>query len=80
MQARQNENAMALARALEKHPKVSRVIYPGLPSHPQHRLAKKQMSGFGGMVTIDVKGGTHRLTFISAAPAAKVWMDSLRKP
>ncbi len=54
---RQNENALALARALEKHPKVLRVIYPGLPSHPQHKLAKKQMSGFGGMVTIEVKGG-----------------------
>jgi cystathionine gamma-synthase len=54
---RQNENAMALATALERHPKVSRVLYPGLASHPQHRLAKKQMSGFGGMVTIEVKGG-----------------------
>jgi methionine-gamma-lyase len=55
---RQNENALALARALEKHAKVSRVIYPGLPSHPQHQLAKKQMTGgFGGMVTIEVRGG-----------------------
>jgi methionine-gamma-lyase len=54
---RQTENAMELARALEKHPKVSRVLYPGLRSHPQHALAKKQMSGFGGMVTIEVKGG-----------------------
>ncbi|MBI5475380.1 MAG: aminotransferase class I/II-fold pyridoxal phosphate-dependent enzyme [Ignavibacteriales bacterium] len=54
---RQNENALALASALEKHPKVLRVIYPGLPSHPQHKLAKKQMTGFGGMVTIEVKGG-----------------------
>jgi cystathionine gamma-synthase len=54
---RQNENAMALARALERHPKVSRVLYPGLPSHPQYRLAKKQMTGYGGMVTIEVKGG-----------------------
>ena len=54
---RQNENAMALAKALEKHPKVNRVLYPGLPSHPQHKLARKQMSGFGGMVTIEVKGG-----------------------
>ncbi|MBI4810359.1 MAG: aminotransferase class I/II-fold pyridoxal phosphate-dependent enzyme [Ignavibacteriales bacterium] len=54
---RQNENAFALAKALEKHPKVSRVIYPSLPSHPHHKLAKKQMSGFGGMVTIEVKGG-----------------------
>jgi methionine-gamma-lyase len=54
---RQNENALALAKALSKHPKVNRVIYPGLPSHPQHQLAKKQMKGFGGMVTIEVKGG-----------------------
>jgi len=54
---RQNENAFALARVLEKHPNVNRVLYPGLPSHPQHKLAKKQMSGFGGMVTIEVRGG-----------------------
>jgi methionine-gamma-lyase len=54
---RQNQNAMALAKALEKYPKVNRVIYPGLPSHPQHKLAKKQMSDFGGMVTVEVKGG-----------------------
>lgn len=52
---RQNENAMALARALEKHNRVNRVLYPGLPSHPQHPIAKKQMMGFGGMVTIEVK-------------------------
>ncbi len=52
---RQNENALALARALEKHRNVNRVLYPGLPSHPQYRLAKKQMSGFGGMVTVEVK-------------------------
>lgn len=52
---RQNENALALARALEKNKKVNRVLYPGLPSHPQHRLARKQMVGFGGMVTIEVK-------------------------
>ncbi len=54
---RQNENALELAKALERHPKVNRVIYPGLPSHPYHQLAKKQMCGFGGMVTIEVKGG-----------------------
>ncbi|MBA4313461.1 MAG: methionine gamma-lyase [Chlorobiaceae bacterium] len=54
---RQNENALALARVLEKHHKVLRVIYPGLQSHPQHKLAKKQMHGYGGMVTIEVKGG-----------------------
>lgn len=54
---RQNENALALAKALEKHPKVSRVLYPGLKSHPQHKLARRQMCGFGGMVTIEVKSG-----------------------
>jgi cystathionine beta-lyase/cystathionine gamma-synthase len=54
---RQNENALALAKALEKQARISRALYPGLPSHPQHKLAKRQMSGFGGMVTIDVKGG-----------------------
>jgi len=51
------KSALHLAKALEAHPAVSRVIYPGLPSHPQHELAKSQMSGFGGMVTIALKGG-----------------------
>jgi methionine-gamma-lyase len=54
---RQTDNAMKLAKSLEKHPTVSRVFYPGLPSHPQHDLAKKQMSGFGAMVTVEVKRG-----------------------
>ena len=55
---RQNENALALSRYFEKHPKVKRVLYPGLPSHPKHELAKKQMrNGFGGIVTIELKGG-----------------------
>jgi methionine-gamma-lyase len=53
----QNENAMQLAGYLQKHPKVNRVFYPGLESHPQHSLAKKQMTGFGGMVTAEMKGG-----------------------
>jgi cystathionine gamma-lyase len=51
------DNAMALAEWLQSHPAVERVIYPGLASHPQHELAKRQMDGFGGMVTIFVKGG-----------------------
>lgn len=54
---RHNRNALAVARALEDHPAVSRVIYPGLPSHPQHALAVGQMSGFGGMVAFEVAGG-----------------------
>ncbi len=55
---RQSENALAIARHFEGHPKLERVIYPGLPSHPDHAVARKQMSnGFGGMLSILVKGG-----------------------
>ncbi|HEY9679754.1 MAG TPA: cystathionine gamma-synthase [Drouetiella sp.] len=50
-------NAMAIAQYLDKHPAIEKVIYPGLPSHPQHELAKRQMRGFGGMVSVVVKGG-----------------------
>ena len=50
-------NAMKIANYLEKHPKVEKVIYPGLKSHPQHQLAAEQMSGFGGMITFYIKGG-----------------------
>lgn len=49
-----NINGQAVAEFLESHPKVKRVIYPGLPSHPQHDLAKRQMRGFGGMLSFDV--------------------------
>lgn len=49
------ENAMIIARYLEEHPKVERVLYPGLPSHPQHALAKQQMRGFGGMLAVYLK-------------------------
>ncbi|MBK7703259.1 MAG: aminotransferase class I/II-fold pyridoxal phosphate-dependent enzyme [bacterium] len=51
------ENAMTVAKWLEKHPKVTRVIYPGLPSHPQHELAKRQQSGFGGLISFLIAGG-----------------------
>lgn len=51
------KNAMAIAEMLEKHEAIERVYYPGLASHPQHELAKKQMQGFGGMVSVIVKGG-----------------------
>ena len=50
-------NAMVIAKYLEKHPKVEKVVYPGLESHPQHEIAKKQMRGFGGMITFYLKGG-----------------------
>jgi len=51
------ENALAVARFLQDHPQVATVNYPGLPSHPQHELAKRQMSGFSGMVSFTLKGG-----------------------
>ncbi|GHD71492.1 cystathionine gamma-synthase [Luteimonas padinae] len=51
------ENAMALAEWLEAHPAIEKVVYPGLASHPQHALAARQMDGFGGMVSIYLKGG-----------------------
>lgn len=51
------ENAMVVAKYLEKHPQVEKIIYPGLESHPQHKLAKEQMSGYGGMITFFIKGG-----------------------
>jgi len=58
---RQNENALALARFLERHKKVKRVLYPGLPSHPQHKVARVQMigtggAGYGGMLTVELHG------------------------
>lgn len=51
------KNAMEIARFLEDHPGVEKVLYPGLPSHPQHELAKKQMNGNGGIVSFELKGG-----------------------
>jgi len=54
---RHNANALALARFLETHPKVERVFYPGLESHPQHELARGQMSGFTGMLSVELRGG-----------------------
>jgi cystathionine beta-lyase/cystathionine gamma-synthase len=51
------ESAMKVAKFLESHPKVERVFYPGLQSHPHHELAGRQMSGFGGMLTFQLKGG-----------------------
>ena len=52
--AQHNRNGLAIAEYLAGHPKVERVLYPGLPSHPQHDLAKRQMNGFGGMLSFDV--------------------------
>lgn len=54
---RHSQNALAIARRLSEHPGIARVLYPGLESHPGHALAARQMSGFGGMVSIDLAGG-----------------------
>ncbi|MDT7604830.1 MAG: hypothetical protein QOF61_2827, partial [Acidobacteriota bacterium] len=54
---RHNQNALALARFLESHAKVERVNYPGLESHPQHELALRQMSGFTGVLSVELRGG-----------------------
>ncbi len=53
---RQNENGMRVAQFLEGHPKVARVFYPGLPSHPDYEIARRQMTGYGGVVSFEVAG------------------------
>ena len=65
--ARHEHNARALAAFLADHPAVKRVIYPGLPSHPQHELAARQATGFGGMITFVIHGGL---------PAARAALES----
>ena len=59
---RHSGNALTLAQWLEKHPAVEHVWYPGLASHPQHALARQQMSQFGGMISIVIKGDDQRAT------------------
>ena len=66
--AKHCENGMAVARLVASHPKVTRVYYPGLPDHPQHALAGRQMSGFGGMLSFDV----------ASPAAAKVVLERFR--
>ncbi|HTN33511.1 MAG TPA: aminotransferase class I/II-fold pyridoxal phosphate-dependent enzyme [Marinobacter sp.] len=60
-----NENALSVAVAMEQNPMVARVFYPGLPSFPDHELASRQMDGFGGMVTIEIKGGRERAVAVA---------------
>jgi len=68
---RQNANGLAVARFLESHPRVRRVWYPGLPSHPEHAIAARQMAGFGGIVTFELD---------SDRAAAGRFVDALRLP
>lgn len=67
----QNDSALAVARFLEQHPKIARVFYPGLPSHPDHAIAQAQMSGFGGVVSFQVAGDLHETS---------AFIDRLRIP
>lgn len=62
--ARQCQTAATLAAHFEGHPKVKRVWYPGLESHPQHKIAKKQMPDFGGMLTFEVESADAALTVL----------------
>ena len=57
---RHSENAMAIARHFESHKEIAEVIYPGLENHPQHDLASKQMNGFGGIISMNIKGGLEK--------------------
>jgi cystathionine gamma-lyase len=54
------ENALAIAKHFERHKEISEVIYPGLTNHPQHDLASKQMNGFGGIISMNIKGGLEK--------------------
>ena len=74
---RHSENALALAEWLEVHPKVGRVIYPGLESHPQHKLAKRQMRDFGGMISIVLKDGLDAATKMLKATKVFTLAESL---
>jgi len=68
--ARQCQTAMALARHFEAHPKVKQVWYPGLPSHPHHAIAQRQMPKFGGMLTFDVGDGASALKVVDGLQLA----------
>ncbi|MCX4387875.1 PLP-dependent aspartate aminotransferase family protein [Micromonospora peucetia] len=68
---RHNANALALARAAEGHPAVRRVRYPGLPTHPQHELAGRQMTGFGGVLGIELRDGRAAAGLLTGLRLAK---------
>lgn len=69
---RHSANAMAIARHLEKHPKVTRVVYPGLESHPGHAIAKRQMKAFGGMISFELASEAACLAFMDSMKLIKV--------
>ncbi len=74
---RHGQNAIALARRLEKDPRVVRVLYPGLPSHPQRALAERQMSGFGGMLSFELAGGVEAANTFASSTRVFTLAESL---
>jgi cystathionine beta-lyase/cystathionine gamma-synthase len=71
------QNALAVAKHLEGHDLVARVVYPGLPSHPQHALAKKQMKGFGGMVSFELEGDVEAANLVASSTRVFTLAESL---
>ncbi|MCS7056211.1 MAG: cystathionine gamma-synthase [Thermoflexales bacterium] len=74
---RHSANAMRIAAWLEAHPRVARVMYPGLPSHPQHAIARRQMRAFGGMISFIVKGGAEEARRVAEATQLFALAESL---
>ena len=74
---RHSENASAIAEFLAGHPAVSSVLYPGLPTHPGHQVAARQMSGFGGMVSVRMRGGRQAAEKLCAGTAVFILAESL---
>jgi cystathionine gamma-lyase len=74
---RHGQNAMSLARRLEKDPRVRRVLYPGLASHPQRALAERQMSGFGGMLSFELAGGVEAANTFASSTRVFTLAESL---
>jgi cystathionine beta-lyase/cystathionine gamma-synthase len=74
---RHGENALSIARYLEDHREVERVLYPGLPAHPGHALAARQMAGFGGMLSFELSGGTERANRFASATRVFSLAESL---
>ena len=74
---RHSENAALVAEFLDGHPAIETVLYPGLPSHPNHEVARRQMSGFGGMVSVRLHGGREAAQRLCARTEIFILAESL---
>jgi cystathionine gamma-synthase len=74
---RHSENAAAVAQFLVEHPAVDSVLYPGLPTHPGHQVAARQMRGFGGMVSVRMRGGRAAAQALCASTRVFILAESL---